>query len=258
MACPECARELWSSCTTWRINGLRPGGFAQFAAVAANNVQHDTLLLPDGLDFDRASFVEPVACGIRAVKRQGSLARGDTLHILGLGSMGLIMTQLGRTYGATHVFGSDFIEERRRIACQLGADAAFDAALDVAAAVRRQTGGRGADVVIVCPGDPHAIRQAMDIAAPGGRVVAFTPIPNDTPLSLSGEILYFREVSLRHSYSCGPPETREALDLLEHDRISVAPLITDTAGLDGLAAALDRAAGKNAALHLKTIIHPWD
>jgi L-iditol 2-dehydrogenase len=66
--------------------------------------------------------------------------------------------------------------------------------------------------------------------------------------------MYFREITLLQSYSCGPDETRQALDLLAARAIDMTPLITHRAGLDGVAAGLDRALRKSAGI--KTIIHP--
>ncbi len=254
-ACEECRRGVWSSCATWKRGQLDPGGFAEYARVRAESVARDTLVLPGSLDYDAAVFIEPLATCIRAVKRQGRLEPGDAVLIIGLGAMGQLMVSLARGYGGGPVLGSDFVPERRDRALRRGADVAFDpAAADVAAAVRSAAGGRGADVVVVCPGDGRAIRAGLEAAAPGGRVVCFTPPAPGAPVPLDLSPLYFREVALMHSYSCGPDETREALGLLAAGRVETASLVTHRAGLDGVAAALERAAGKGAAL--KTIIHP--
>ncbi|HEX7089885.1 MAG TPA: alcohol dehydrogenase catalytic domain-containing protein [Longimicrobiales bacterium] len=255
MACAECRRGLWSSCATWRATSLDPGGFAEYARVPAVNVERDTLVLPDGLSFDEAVFIEPLATCIRAVRRQGRLERGDGVLIIGLGAMGLLMVSTARAYGAGAVLGSDFVAGRRDLALRRGAAAAFDpAAEDVAAAVRAQTGGRGADVVVVCPGDARAIRAGLEAAAPGGRVVCFTPLAPGESLALDASPLYFREVTLTQSYSCGPDETREALRLIAAREVEVASLITHRVGLEGVGAALERAKGRGEGI--KTVVYP--
>jgi L-iditol 2-dehydrogenase len=254
--CPECRRGLWSSCAAWRRSALDPGGFAQYARVPAINLAHDTLRLPDSMDFDTASFIEPVGCCLRAVRRQGRIEPGDAVLVIGLGGMGLVMTQLARIWGAAVVLGSDFLADRRALALSLHADEVFDpATVDPGDAVRAATGGRGADIVLVCPGDARAVSAGISAAAPGARVVCFTPQPPGERLELDQNTLYFREITLTQSYSCGPDETREALLLLENRRIEVKSLISHTAALDGVAQALQRAAGKS--LGIKTIIHPW-
>jgi L-iditol 2-dehydrogenase len=253
--CEECRRGLWSNCATWRSNGLDPGGFAEYARVLAPNAERDTLLLPSAIDFDTATFIEPLACCIRAVKRQGAVQVGDSALIVGLGAMGLLMVQLSRLYGARCVLGSDFNPARRARAAELGADGVLDpAAVDVGAEVRTRTAGRGADIVVVCPGDTSAVLSGLTAAAPGARVVCFTPLPPGRPLSIDQNALYFREITLTQSYSCGPDETREALRLLTDELIEVQSLVTHRVGLEGVAEALERACGK--ADGFKSIIYP--
>jgi L-iditol 2-dehydrogenase len=169
--------------------------------------------------------------------------------------MGLLMVQLARSYGAAVVMGSDFLPERRAAAAGLGAGITLDpGALGVASAVRAATSGRGADVVLVCPGAAAAVSDGLAASAPGGRVVCFTPLPPDQPLTIDQSALYFREIALLQSYSCGPDETREAMRLLREGVVRVHGLVTHRAGLDGVAAALERARGKGDGL--KTIVHP--
>jgi len=255
MECAECRRGLWSSCATWRATSLDPGAFAEYVRVPAINLERDTLVLPDAMSFDQAVFIEPLATCIRAVRRQGRLEPGDAVLVIGLGAMGLLMVSAARAYGAGAVLGSDFVAGRRDLALRRGADAAFDpAAEDVAAAVRAHTGGRGADVVVVCPGDARAVRAGLEAAAPGGRVVCFTPLAPGEPLELDASPLYFREATLTHSYSCGPDETREALRLIAAREVEVASLITHRVGLGGVGAALERAKGRGEGI--KTVVYP--
>jgi L-iditol 2-dehydrogenase len=92
------------------------------------------------------------------------------------------------------------------------------------------------------------------LAAPGARVVCFTPLPPDEPLTVDQNLLYFGEITLLQSYSCGPDETRESLRLLAERKLTVDALVTHRAGLDGVGLALERARGKGDGL--KTIILP--
>lgn len=253
--CAECRRTLWSNCATWRSTRLEPGGFAEFARVPAHVVACDTLPLPDGVDIETATFIEPAACCLRAVRRQGSIRPDDAVHVVGLGAMGLLMIQLAGIEGACHVSGSDYISARRTLARQLGAHEVYDpGSTNVAQAVKDVTAGRGADVVLVCPGGAAAIHAGLELAAPGARVVCFTPLPPDEPLTVDQNMLYFREITLLQSYSCGPDETREALRLLAEGKLTVAPLVSHRAGLEGVGEALERAHGKGDGL--KTIIVP--
>jgi L-iditol 2-dehydrogenase len=227
MNCENCRRQLWSNCELWRRNALDPGGFATHALVRAQTVERDTLSLPREMSYETATFIEPLACCIRAVKRQGNVQPGDTVFVVGLGAMGLLMVQLARVYGASVIVGSDFLGERRERALLFGAQYAFDPRHeDQVEQWRDLSGQRGADVVLVCPGDARAVQSGIDAAAPGARVVCFTPLPPADPVGIDLSALYFREISLHQSYSCGPDETREALELLRTGQVEVGSLIT--------------------------------
>jgi L-iditol 2-dehydrogenase len=109
---------------------------------------------------------------------------------------------LAQSLGAT-VLGSDFLEQRRAHAASLGVRA-----------LHPDEGFTGADVVVCGPGSPEALRDAFAAVAPGGTVVMFTPLEPGVPFTFDPNDLYFRDVKLVTSYSCGPNDTRDALDAL--------------------------------------------
>jgi L-iditol 2-dehydrogenase len=257
MSCENCRRRLWASCEVWRKNALDPGGFAQYTLVRAQTVARDTLAIPQNMTAEVATFIEPLACCIRAVQRHGSVQSGDVVYVVGLGAMGLLMTQLATLYGAPLVVGADFVAERRDQALKMGAHIAIDPRdASQVQQWRERAGHRGADVVMVCPGDARAVNAGIAAAAPGARVVCFTPTPPDQPMPIDMSTLYFKEISLHQSYSCGPDETRAALELLANGRVQVEALITHRAGLSGVADALERA--HDASEGYKTVIFPWN
>ena len=57
-------------------------------------------------------------------------------------------------------------------------------------------------------------------------ILLFTMAAPEETLALSPHDLYFREVSLVPSYSCGPDDTRQALQLISSRRVPVADLVT--------------------------------
>jgi len=198
--CRACAREDYVQCATWRKTAIDPGGLAEYFRVPAENVA-DTLRLPESVPFIDGSLVEPLACVVKSIRRSG-LREGDIIYVIGLGVMGLMHALVAQSMGA-RVSGSDFNEERRAFAQTLGVNA-----------VNPGDGFTGADVVICGPGSPEALRDALAAVAPGGTVVMFTPLEPGVPLTLDPNDLYFRDVKLVTSYSCGPNDTRAALDLI--------------------------------------------
>jgi L-iditol 2-dehydrogenase len=113
--------------------------------------------------------------------------------------------------------------------------------LDAAAAPLAQLHGltnkRGADVVICGPGSPAALQHAIDAAAPGGTVLMFTPLEPGAPFPLDQPDIYFRDISLVASYSCGPDDTRAALQALAEGRVRPEEVGVHEIRLDGVAEA---------------------
>ncbi|HSJ06315.1 MAG TPA: alcohol dehydrogenase catalytic domain-containing protein [Longimicrobiales bacterium] len=251
MACPECERRLWSNCATWRASALDPGGFAEYARVPAASVAHDVLVLPDDVSDEAATFVEPAACCLRALDKARPRP-GDAVLVMGLGPMGLLLAQLAGLRDGVAVFGTDLRPDRRAGARAMGLDV-LNGRRGLAGEIRARTGGRGADVVIVTPGTATAVRAGLEAAAPGARVVCFTPLDPADPLALDQAALYFREIELLQSYSCGPDETRAALDIIHARQIALDSLVSHRVGLEGVADALRRA---HSAEGLKTIVFP--
>jgi len=89
-ACHYCLHQNYSMCASFKASNLDPCGFAEYIRVPAEHVRHTTLALPDALSDEAGSFVEPLACCIRAVNRT-PLLPGDSVIIVGLGSVGLLM-----------------------------------------------------------------------------------------------------------------------------------------------------------------------
>lgn len=233
MACIECARGNFVQCATWRKSALEPGGMAEYFRVPADN-STDTLRLPEGVDFVSGALVEPLGCVVKSLRRS-RLREGDVLYVIGLGIMGLLHVALARGRGL-YIVASDFLAERRRLAEAMGATT-LDATNDPAAQLRSLTAGRGADVVICGPGSPVALQHAIEAAAPGGTVVMFTPLEPGTPFALDQPEIYFRDLSLVASYSCGPDDTREALEALTDGRIRPAEVGVREIRLEGVAEA---------------------
>jgi L-iditol 2-dehydrogenase len=223
--CRHCLARNHTLCETWRRSKLDPGALAQYVRIPAENLG-DTLALPEGMSFEDAALIEPLACCVKAYRRV-DLRPGESVLVIGLGSIGQMLVQLARALGANPVIGADFVGYRRDRALQLGADAVIDPrATDLPERFREAAGGRLADVVIVGPGDVGAMRSGMLATAPGGRWCSFWPTPPGVELPVVAHDLYFNEITLHFSYSCGPGDTREALQWIARGVVRAKDLVT--------------------------------
>jgi L-iditol 2-dehydrogenase len=229
--CHYCRRGSESMCRAFKASNLDPGGFAEYVRVPPANVRHATFRLPEHLTDEEASFVEPLACCVRAVER-ARVEPGDLAVVIGLGSIGCLFVQLLRRAGAT-VVGADPLATRTRLAWALGAQAAGNAA-EAAAAARRLSDGRGADHVVVTGGGAEVLPWAADVARDGGSLHVFASGPGDSlPLALS--VLYHRELTVTSTYSSSPAALGRAFWLLASGKVEVDRLVTHRLPLERLA-----------------------
>jgi L-iditol 2-dehydrogenase len=253
--CAHCRHGAETSCDLFKTTRLDPGGFAEHVRVPRDNVERDVLHLPDPMSYERATFIEPTACSLRALTKL-RWTDEDVGLVIGLGAMGLTNARALRIRGARLVIGSDLVAERRARALASGAvDAVVDANADVVEQVRALTDGRGADHVIVGPSSTKVIDQAYDLVAPGGTLLLFSPMSPDSRWNLSPSRLYFNEISITSSYSCGPRETREALELIASGELEVDDLVSHRIGLEDLNDGIARTAAPTGDW-LKAIVYP--
>ncbi len=250
--CKYCQRKQYSLCAVWKATNLDPGGMSEFVRVPAINLKGDTLLLPDSLSFEDGALIEPTACAVKSL-RKGSLTPTDTVLVIGLGVMGQMHILLARHYGVKRIIGADLVPYRLQKAKEFGADTAIDVSRkDLAHEVLALTEREGADLVIVGPGTLPAMTAALRAVAKGGRVLFFTPSSPAEMLPINPFELYFNEVDLIFSYSCGPEDTHEAMSLIEKGVLNAEMLVTHRFEIDDIQQAVDNAV--QARDSLKTLV----
>jgi NADPH2:quinone reductase len=129
--------------------------------------------IPDSLDFDRAAgLCVTYGTTLHALKDRARLKTGETLAVLGAsGGTGLAAIELGKIMGA-RVIACASSPEKLAFARQHGADDGIDyASDDLKDALRRLTGGKGADVIYDPVGGPYAEPALRSIAWEGRYLV---------------------------------------------------------------------------------------
>jgi len=246
--CEECRGGRPVHCAEWRSSSLDPGGMAEYVRIPAGNLAGDTLKIPGALSDEEATFVEPLATVVKAFRR-GGFAPSRSLLAVGLGTTGQLAISLAKSSGASRVAGADRVASRLTLAGQSGASETIDVSREpLSEGVRRISAGRGFDFVFVSPGKTDVIAAALETVAPGGTLLLFTMASPEERLTLTPHDLYFREVGVVPSYSCGPEDMREALGLLASRRIGVADLVTHRFPIERAREAFARAADPEGSL----------
>ena len=223
--CRYCLAGHQSVCELLRTTHFEPGGFAEYIRVPKINVELGTLRLPDSMTFDEGSFIEPMACVVRA-QRFAKLAAGQTVLVIGSGISGLLHVQLAKARGAARVVATDISDYRLNAAKQFGADATIHGAEDVPARLKEFNDGRLADLVIVCTGAMPAIQQATKSIDRGGTLLFFAPTAAgvDAPIPLFD--FWRDEITVVTSYAGSGDDLKESLELIHNRKVRVADMVT--------------------------------
>lgn len=210
--CAHCRRGQINLCVSNTAVGVtRDGGFAEYCVAPAPLV----LPLPAEVSLPAGALAEPLSCCLHGIDRTG-LRAGDSVILLGAGTIGLLLLQLACHAGASRIISVDPVAEKRELALQLGATAALS---PEAVAEER------ADLVIEAAGRPATAQQALELVAPGGTVLFFGVCPPEATISVKPHELFFRELTLLGSY-VNPFTTTRALELLASGVVRAEPLLS--------------------------------
>jgi L-iditol 2-dehydrogenase len=207
--------------------------------------------LPEGLALEYGAMVDTASIALHSVKRPG-INPGDVVVVVGAGPMGLLTADCARALGAGEVIVTGSGERLDR-AAELGFTVVNYRQEDPIAAVRRLSGGKGANVTVDTGGTTASIRQAVDVLARGGRV-AFTGVPTEGDAALPMQKIVLEEIDL-FGVRANRNTMEEVLPLIVSGRVRVQPLVTHRFDLSDYGAALrtfaDRVDGA-----LKVLVKP--
>jgi L-iditol 2-dehydrogenase len=221
LKCRYCLKGHYPQCN--EIKDRLPGGFAEYILVPKELVNNGCYLLPDNVSYDQATFIEPLACVVRA-QRLASLEAGQTVLVLGSGMSGLLHIKLAK-YKKCKVVATDINKRRLELAKSFGAVHVADAASNVLQELI-SANGRKADAVIVTTSAMSAFKQAWETVDMGGVVVLFAVPGPDKDVIIPINDFWRKEIRILTSYYCGPPDIEDALDLISKGDIKVVDLIT--------------------------------
>ncbi len=228
--CHYCRDEHYPVCPNVKVR--LPGGYAEYILVPEDLVEKGTYRLPDTMSYDRSTFIEPLACVVRAQNLAG-VKKGQTVLVMGCGMSGLPQVKLAKAKGC-RVAATDVNPDRLALARKNGADATSDASFDVPELLRAELGGK-ADVVILCTSALSAVAQAWKCVDKGGAVVFFAVPGPEKQVSVPLNEFWTQEVRILTSYYCGPPDIVEAMRLLKTETIEVEDMITHRLPLKDIA-----------------------
>lgn len=219
--CEFCRGGSFSMCKTFKKTNIKPGGFCEYLKVSEAHLKNTVCKVPEDMSDIVASFTEPLACCVRAIKR-AEIQKDDTILIIGLGSIGLLMGQTARVYGAK-VIGCDILQDRLSMAKKLGFEETIlyqsnETTSDLLK--KKLHAPSGVDKVILTAGNDNSVAFALKSIRDGGDIVIFASIKSNDK-GFSNNEIYYRELSVKASYSPAPEDIKESFALLKDGKINV-------------------------------------
>jgi L-iditol 2-dehydrogenase len=232
--CRFCFDGRTSLCQNGGLMGREVDGtFADYVVLPDFNA----IKMPGCISFEDGTSLIALATVFHAHDRV-TIGPNKTVAVIGQGAAGLLHTRVSVLRGAERVFAVELVPWKLDLAIGFGGTPVNPSQVDSVAAVMEATGGLGADVVIECVGNGATLRQAMQMARPGGSVLCFGIMPEQVK-DFFGYAMYFKELTLVGSRGMTPNDFRSAIGVVEDGKLDLKPLVTHRFPLERTKEALD-------------------
>ena len=214
-------------------NGLRrDGGMAEYMLV--RDARQMLFKIPDSVSFEDAVLIDTIATAYRGII-QSAFKLGDNVVLAGAGPIGLSAIQFLKLGGARHITVLEIVEERRKLAAQVGGDLVLDPVKEGSKLVDKIMSlydGFGADIVFECAGVPQSFELCLTLARASGQVLNLGV--TETPASIAPAFIVRRELDIKASLAYGGEEVHKCLCYLSSGKFNTKGLLSDVIPLSDL------------------------
>lgn len=221
--CPACQRGAFNLCEKLGFYGLMGGGggMSEFAVVPSYMLHR----LPEGITSEQGALVEPIAVGLRAVRRAG-FKEGQSAIIFGGGPIGAVTVQCLRAMGAGLVMLAEVSEVRKEKALEIGADVVIDPREeDVVERVSELTDGEGAEHSFDAAGIQQTLQTALHATRKGGTVTIISIW--EGPVELNPNDIVLSELNVGGTICYTPEDFADTISMIKDGSIKTEGIITE-------------------------------
>jgi L-iditol 2-dehydrogenase len=166
LTCKSCRSGMWRNCASFgEIGFAHNGAYAEYMLVPLYALR----ALPENISDIQACMLEPLGVALGTLDKVEA-RMGDTLLILGAGSIGLNMLAAGKAAGMRRITVVERSGGRLGIAREMGASYVIASAREDAEQAIRKIYPEGPDVIIDCTGSEDCAGLALRVAPRSGRV----------------------------------------------------------------------------------------
>jgi len=245
--CHYCRHGNHTMCKQFKETNIIPGGFSQYIMLSDKHIKNTTFKLPDGFDFLKALFIEPLACCIRALDRIERL-ENDIFSVVGAGAIGILFIQLIKLE-KLKVIAIDTDQNRLKLAKKIGADYIinpFDSKLSDPTSSDskllkeiKKISPEGIDSAILTVTSSCTLNDAISYIRMGGNINIFGMAQKEGVVPVDFSKIYKNEITIKSSYSSTPDTLARAYEMIISEKINVNPLVSDILPLENFKSGLD-------------------
>jgi L-iditol 2-dehydrogenase len=254
--CLQCVTGNNNLCTNYDAIGVTSdGGFAEYMRIPANSVQQGNVIpISESVDPAVAALVEPFACVLRG-QNALHINPGDVVLVMGAGPIGVMHIKLAKARGAGRIIVSEPIPDRAIQAERMGADRVVDpVSQNLKSILDEESGGHGADVVIVAAPVHAAQESALELAAISGRINYFGGLPKDRPtINFNSNLVHYKELVITATTACSTADCWQATQIVNTGLVDLSDIVSQRFPLKDAITAFTAAEDRKS---LKIVLEP--
>ncbi len=219
--CEQCKAGEVSLCANKVILGSQiwPGAFGEYITAREDLVYG----LPDGVSMEDGALVEPLAVGLHGV-RIAEVKPGDSVAVLGAGTIGLCTVMMAQSAGAVPLIATDVQPFNLEMAKKYGATNALDSRSETLIEDIQQITDGGCDVVLITAPVPALMSQAIKMVRKRGKIIVIAMYDKEIPLDV--EMNRVKQSWISGSSMYYPSDFGRVIRMLEHKTIDTTGLVT--------------------------------
>jgi L-iditol 2-dehydrogenase len=245
VSCGECyyCKKGWKNlCKNIAPMGYSfPGGMAEYISIPERALKYGHVIkVPANVKAEHAALAEPLSCAINAAVN-ARIQPGELVVVLGAGPMGLMNALVAKALGARKIIISEINDERLSQAREFDIDVLVNPEkMDLTEIVKENTGGYGADTVIVAA--PAALPQetAVKLVRKKGTICLFASLPlGNEMLSINSRVVHYGEITIVGSSDSTPEHVKKAVEMISTGQLPADKLVTHIMKLGQISKAFD-------------------
>ena len=235
LKCDACRSGNWRYCNSFEEIGFkRDGAYAEYVVVPVYGLCE----LPEHVPFENAALCEPLGVALGTMEKANAKF-GDTLMIMGAGSIGLCMLAVGKAMGMRKIVVCASSEKRLTIAKEMGADYVIATAKQDLKTEMKKVHPEGTDVIIDATGIESCLQECLKLAKKGGTV-ALAGYGRGKMMSICVDDIHVNNL---HVVGAGNNWNmhKKAMQLMADGIIDLSPFITERLPLEDFDRAIELA-----------------